>query len=64
MKTKLTSEQFAEEMKRPFKVYKMEKDYDPEMFHVKADELICQLLKDLGYAKGIVIFEAATKYYA
>ena len=38
--------------------------YDPEGFHTNADNLLCSLLKNLGYTEGIKIFEMHTKWYA
>lgn len=32
--------------------------------HLKADELMCKLLVDLGYKEGVIIFEKEDKYYA
>lgn len=39
-------------------------DYDPEISHKQADELLCEVLTQLGYEKGIAIFRSATKWYA
>lgn len=35
-----------------------------EMIHVKADELMCAVLRDLGYVKGVEIFEQMPKWYS
>jgi hypothetical protein len=37
---------------------------DPEYYHGKMDELMCELLRSLGYGDGIDIFESAEKWYA
>jgi len=37
---------------------------DTEEAHVFADDLMCELLKSLGYGAGIEIFEKAGKWYA
>lgn len=37
---------------------------DPELFHSKADDLICEVLKKLGYEKGVKIFENHEKWYS
>ena len=37
---------------------------DPEAFHYYADELLCALLRELGYGEGIDVFDAAGKWYS
>lgn len=37
---------------------------DEEMFHVIADQYICDIMADLGFEEGIQIFKAADKWYA
>ena len=37
---------------------------DPEAEHVRADELLCELLKQLGYEKTVTAFEKVFKWYA
>lgn len=37
---------------------------DPEAFHAKADQLLCQVLTDLGYEEGVKIYNSSTKWYA
>ena len=39
-------------------------DFDPEGCHVKADILMCDLLRSLGYKDGIEIFENHMRWYA
>lgn len=39
-------------------------NYDVETSHSKMDDLMCELLRSLGYGEGIDIFEAAEKWYA
>lgn len=34
-----------------------------EKAHVQADELMCQILTDLGYEEGIDLFKKMEKYY-
>lgn len=36
---------------------------DPEGAHGAADELMCQLLKELGYSEGVRIFDKMEKWY-
>jgi hypothetical protein len=37
---------------------------DPEMDHVRADELLCEVLEQLGYGEGVAVFRDAKKWYA
>ncbi len=37
---------------------------DPEGSHSAADDLLCQVLKDLGYNEGIEIFLESERWYA
>ena len=41
-------------------------EYDPyeEILHIKMDELMCDLLKELGYEKGVEVFKRAPKWYS
>ena len=36
----------------------------PDGCHQDADKLMCQVLKSLGYEKGVVLFEQLDKWYA
>ena len=37
---------------------------NPEILHIEMDKLICKLLKELGYKKGVEVFERAEKWYS
>ena len=37
---------------------------DPESAHGAADDLMCELLRSLGYGKGVSVFENMAKWYA
>lgn len=37
---------------------------DLEADHCRADDLLCELLKSLGYTKTVEAFEAVGKWYA
>ena len=37
---------------------------DIEIGHFEADNLMCELLKDLGYGEGVEIFEEMYKWYS
>jgi|GEM_PF-2081213 len=57
---------YCNEVQNPldFKL-KMEKIFrinDVESAHIAADELMCELLKDLGYRKGIEVFEDENRW--
>lgn len=38
--------------------------YDEETAHMKMDGLLCETLKQLGYSKGVEVFENADKWYS
>ena len=38
--------------------------YDLEDTHVDADNLMCQLLTELGYGEGVALFKKMPKWYA
>ena len=37
---------------------------DEELVHGEMDDLMCHLLRELGYEKGVEIFEDTPKWYA
>ncbi len=37
---------------------------DIEVQHLEADELLCEVLKSLGYVKTVVEYEKVSKWYA
>lgn len=37
---------------------------DPEQGHVDADDLMCEVLRQLGYGDGVTVYVAMTKWYA
>ena len=37
---------------------------DIEANHAAADDLLCQILIELGYDEGVAVFDAMTKWYA
>ena len=55
----MTPEQFAADMREIAKF-----DADPEGAHSMADDLLCKLLTELGYAEGVKVFEDMDKWYA
>lgn len=38
--------------------------HDPELTHIKADALLCDLLRALGYNQTVFDFENLEKWYA
>ena len=54
----MTPEEFAETMKE------IAESEDPECAHGDMDDLMCQLLEDLGYEEGVKIYLDADKWYA
>lgn len=55
----MSPEQFEEEMRKYH-----ESDDDAEDIHINMEYLMCHLLRNLGYGKGIDIFENTMKYYS
>ena len=49
---------FANEMRR------IDRNNCTEMAHILADELMCKLLRELGYSEGVDIFEKMDKWYS
>ena len=49
---------FANEMRR------IDRNNDTEMAHILADELMCKLLRELGYGEGVDIFKQMDKWYS
>ena len=45
-------------------VYAHDRMYDCEDQHIDADELMCDVLRSLGYGDGIDIFDSMPKWYA
>jgi hypothetical protein len=39
-------------------------DGDTEETHYKADELMCDILEELGYGDGVALFNKLNKWYA
>lgn len=39
-------------------------EYDPEEAHVKADNLLCELLMELGYESIVLSYKEVRKWYA
>ena len=54
----MTPEQFKQKMK------KISKSFDTEGAHAEADDLMCELLRVLGYSDGIDIYQKMSKWYA
>ena len=45
------------------KMRRLDKLNDPEVAHYKADELMCELLTELGFGEGVEIFKEMGKWY-
>ena len=58
--TALRAEKFAEDMRENAERYAD----DEEIAHSIADGIMCDLLRELGYGKGVDIFEDMPKWYA
>lgn len=68
----MTPEEFAERMRElivknthPIEFLGDDVPYfDPEDCHPEMDELLCKVLKQLGYGEGVDIFKNTKKWYA
>jgi len=61
----MTPEEFKQEMdKRSKTPWPDWHGIDQEAAHSAMDDLMCQVLEELGYVDGIKIFKAADKWYA
>ena len=70
----LTPEEFKNVMQKTLDRWEPEEEFwgrkryvdphDPEMCHIAMDNIMSQLLCDLGYEEGIDIFHKAIKWYA
>ena len=54
----MTPEEFKKAMQ------KIDDRGDKEYGHMEADELMCDLLEELGYGEGVDIFRQMSKWYA
>lgn len=65
----MTPKEFETHMQKISKNVMELDDQSPDMpsmiekAHVQADELMCQILTDLGYEEGIDLFKKMEKYY-
>ena len=65
----ITPKEFKTHMQKISKNVMELDDQNPDMpsmiekAHVQADELMCQILTDLGYGEGIDLFKKMEKYY-
>lgn len=62
----MTPEEFAKKMKKISDNLKYQNDayYDEEDAHMQMDDLMSDLLRQLGYGEGIDIFDNTSKWYA
>ena len=56
----MTPAEFAESMDTIFQ----DNFYDQELLHIKMDDLMCNVLCELGFSDGIEVFKTAEKWYA
>ena len=55
----ITPEEFKKRMQ-----YILDTSRDPECDHLSADDLMCEVLCQLGYNDGVKIFDKIPKWYA
>ena len=59
----MTPEEFKNEMQKISN--QLGKNHcDEEITHAEADDLMCNLLRELGYGEGVDVFEDMPKWYA
>ena len=54
----------TQEFKVQMRLIAVQAGEDIEAAHIKADDLLCNQLSELGYTEGIKIFQSMKKYYA
>lgn len=66
IKTVMSPAEFLEALKEIDKTTKRPgRQYDDyELFHISADDLMCEILRGLGYGDGVDFFETHEKWYA
>lgn len=60
----MTPEMFTDKMKAIINDSKNEIVFDEEVAHARMDDLMCEVLVELGYEEGVRIFEETSKYYS
>lgn len=61
----ITPAEFEDKMKdMEYRLKNRVEGYYEEEAHIDADNLMCKVLKDLGYEKGVEIFERMPKWYS
>ena len=58
------AEYFAERMRAIRLAHDLDDGYDMEVCHRMMDQLMCEMLRNLGFEEGIDIFESTPKWYA
>ena len=56
----ITPKEFKQMMVKAYE----ENNRDPEDFHIAADHLMMEVLKQHGYADGVLFFDQKEKWYA
>lgn len=59
----MTPEEFKNKMQK-ISDQQGEVHVDIEITHAEADDLMCELLRELGYGEGVDVFEDMPKWYA
>lgn len=54
----MSPKEFAEAMRQ------IDQDCDVEIGHSRADDLMCAILRELGYEEGVNVFDEMVKWYA
>ena len=57
-------DEFTDNMEEIYDKDKWPEGEDEEQAHIRADDLMCNLLSALGYNGGVSIFKDATRWYS
>lgn len=59
MKEIISPDEFQRAMQRL-----ADENFDPEISHSDADRLLCKVLEQLGYGKGVAVFRSLKIWYS
>jgi len=57
----MTPQEFKEKM---IEIFPLDGSHEEDTAHVAGDKLMCQLLTELGYIDGVMIFITSDKWYS
>jgi hypothetical protein len=60
----VSPKEFKRRMREIWKPERGWRGVDTETAHMRADDLMCELLESLGYGDGVTVFKSEPKWYA